>query len=274
MKKIHLFCILACSSLAFSQSSLHFTGNVGYSYRPYDATQFNTFVTSFNSYYTNVLTTPLEAFDNNNKSYYVGLGGIVKMNKFVTSFMVDRVEYNQFRTAAFNNDYNYDFNLYFRTYHFNIDLSYAPSKYVEFGLQTGASIVSSSMSVTGWMYSRDNYTHDYQFAALNGIYRSGLQTSLNLGLNARINVTKFVSIQLRAYRMVNFLSDPASEYLFAYEDSSPGKILGSIFPNNMEQYYENINNQVYEFEENVITPKGLNWCMEAGIIIKLGKTFE
>lgn len=266
--------MLFMCKLGFSQYSAHFTANAGYSYRPYDASQFNTFVQSFNSYYTNVLDSPLTPFDTKHQSYYVGMGALIKTGKFVTSFMVDRVEYNQFRSAAFNNDYNYDFNLYFRTYHFNIDFSYAPSKYIDIGLQTGASIVSSSMTVTGWMYSRDNYTHDYTYAALNGVFRSGLQTSLNLGLLARINVTKFASIQLRAYNMFSFLNDPDSEYLFAYEDSSPGRILGGIFPNNMEQYYENINNQVYEFEENVITPRGLNWCFEAGILLKLGKSYE
>jgi hypothetical protein len=273
MKKIIAIVLCVFSTTAYSQESFHITGNVGYSVRTYNLSDFNTFVESFNSYYSEILTQKLSPYSSTNSGFSFGLGGIVKINKTAMAFMYDRTESNQFQRATFGNGYNYNFDLGFKSHHFNFDVSFAPSSAFEIGFLAGSSLSSSKMNVTGWMYSEDNFTHDYRFAALNGIYRSALKGSVNAGIVSRINIGKFASIQARAFRMFDLFSSTEFNYLDAYEDNSPGKIFfGTHFPKNMEKFYDDIENMNYDFEDNIVVPSLLGWCFEVGLLIKIGKT--
>lgn len=271
MKKYTLlFLILAANITAFGQMSFYLTGNFGSTVNLWNPAPFNEFVDSYNGYVTNNVKSKFDKYSGTMVGFSRGFGGIVDINKASFGFDYTKTAYNQSRTMAFNNGNGREVKLRFVTWNFNFDISRKLGKRVDFGLLFGVSMRSGTVFSYATYGNPENRSAGAEFW-INGIYKGIVQNDFNLGLNLRVNFLKYFAIQVRGYRAFAWAKPKkGEEYLEAFSDGSPGKNLFSeYFPKDMQKFEENVQNQNYDYQNNVIPNIFPGWYIQTSLLIKL-----
>lgn len=268
MKKLYILIVLLLT-LGTRAQNIYLTGNIGAGYSLWNPEPFNNFVSTYNGYLNQqgLLRSPMDEFSGSNLGFSRGLGFMYETKKGGMALEYSKVAFSQTRNAFFNDGNGRELKLRFVTWNFNFDFYLKAGKLLDFGGIFGVAMRS------GAVYSSYMYGQNRSLGAdrdLNGIYRGIVQANINLGLVARINITRFMAIQVRAYRGFDFTSMGGDDYLSAFSDVSPGKNLyAEYFPKDYAVFVQNINSQTYDFEQNVIPNVFNAWYFQGGLIFKL-----
>lgn len=271
MKKIVLLlaCILATVATQ-AQTKIYLTGNAGATVNLWNPGGFNEFVDSYNSYITNNVKTPMGYFSKSMVGFSRGFGVVVDMNKTSIGFDYNKAVFTQSVYSEFTNGNGREIKLRFPMWNFNIDFSRKLGKRADLGFLLGFSLRS------GTVYSYATYANSSNRSVgpefwINGIYHGNLQADMNLGLNLRIHFLKYFAFQLRGYRAITWANPPkGSEYLSAFSDASPGKNpYSEYFPKDLQLFESNVQNQSYDYENNVIPNIFAGWYIQASLLFKL-----
>lgn len=248
---------------ATAQVNLFLTGNAGATVIVWNPAPFNEFVTSYNSYITNNVKQPMGAFSKVAVGFSRGLGLSYQTEKSVIGFEFNKTAFEQSTTGLFNNGNGREIKLRFVNWNSNFDFSKRFGKTIDFGLLIGITLRYGKIFSYATYNNGSGRSLGPEFL-INGIYNSNLQMDCNLGLNLRVNLWKYVALQFRAYRSFAFTDGGT------FGDTSPGKNLYSeYFPKNLEQFENNAQNAVYDYEENVIENKFPAWYVQSSLILKL-----
>jgi hypothetical protein len=266
-----LFLMLTIYLAAFAQSKVFITGNLGATVNIWNPAPFNQFVDSYNSYVTNNVKTAMAKFGKSAVGFSRGFGAIIDFGKSSVGFQYTKCAFNQKTTGTFNNGNGREIGLRFVNWNFNFDFSRKIGKRVDLGLLFGIAMRDGKVFSYATYGNGSNRSVGPEFW-INGVYHGMLELDANLGLNVRVNFLKYFAFQLTAYRSFLFAAGD-QPYLDAFGDPSPGKNpYSEYFPKDLELFEDNIQNQVYDFEENVIPNRFPGWYIQPSIIFKLNIT--
>ncbi len=270
MKRYILLFILVIAATALqAQSKFYLTGNAGATVNIWNPDPFNQFVDSYNSYVTNNVKQPMGKFSNTVVGFSRGFGCIVDFEKSAIGFEYNKCAFNQKTASVFTNNNGREIDLRFVTWNFNFDFSRKLGKHVDLGLLFGVSLRDGKVASYATFGNGSNRSAGPEFW-INGIYHGMLQNDANLGLNLRINFLKYFAFQLRGYRSFTWAkSRDGEEYLDAFSDRSPGKNpYSEYFPKDLELFENNVQNQVYDYKNNVIPNIFTGWYIQTSLLFK------
>ncbi|GAB4133636.1 MAG: hypothetical protein Fur0041_06030 [Bacteroidia bacterium] len=274
MKK-NLLILFLLSMIPFSstaQNAVYITLHGGGAYNQFKPGKLNDFVNSYNNYYSQYLSDPMDPFSTTMTGFRKGMGLFFNGNKSCIGFEYSKVRYKQSSSAAFSSNMNRTVDIEFVNWDFNFETGFRIGKNGSFGLLYGTTYRTGKITSYVWWNDKKNKSLEHYYA-LNGVYKGIPQTDLNLGINLRIPLLPFVALQMQAYYAFPLFEKSALPNESAFSDDGPGKNLyTTYFPYDVEQYFNNISNAVYDYDQNVIANRFRGLYVNASIITTIKVT--
>lgn len=247
-------------------------GGITYQQSTFEPGLLNDLLTSFNAYFENSgLTTPFTPFDGQMQgvTYNIILG--VRSQGIYGALQMGRTTMTQQRTASFANGYARELTFEMRDLYGLVDFGVAIKKRLDIGLSLGSGIRHAEM-ISAQIYPDGTRSvgHEYYF---NGIYNNQ-ELVWHYGAVVNVHFLKFITVQGRLFRSALGPGSTPTEqaYLIAMDDIDGNKYpFAEYLPKDYARFVENAQDQVYDFENNVIPAQFPGWNLQLSLLLTIGK---
>ena len=270
LKHLLLLAAVSLACLSASAQSFALYGGPVYVQRNFKPGGLNELTESYNAYQQANsavgLASGLEPFSGSMSGLGWMIGAEGNANKLAFAFEMDLVKLSQTRTSLFTTNWGRELVFEFDDFTFDAMMG-AGEKAKIMGVFGGTFRNVAMNSYQVYPDGSRSIGSEYYF---NGRYR-GFQAGLNVGAAFSLNLTKFAALRLKAVWQSDLLNftPPEDAYLTALGDPKKVVLTSEYLPKDFGQYISDVNQGIYDFEENVIPTLFYGLQLSGALVVRI-----